>query len=623
MPIVYRFGVKRPTVNEDLVREQMMLGNDYGNELRRHETTRRNTVREVLVDRDAQIQPLLDEAQELRWELVAAEDAAKAKRKETRSKSETKAQKAELKVLREKVKAKKAEVTAARKTLKLTEEQQAMQAAARAKYEAREKTEGVISADLYSGTRRRIQAAMDATQKAPLWSKKTGKPSNPRWRRWTGEGSVDVEIGEARRLPVENTLKGEGTYIQFKMEPEQAGMSKTRKKRKRGIVRMRVGSDSSRKPIWAEWPVLMHRPLPPASVISFAKIACNKIADREEWSLYLTLNLSKDEEEKRKATHGVGSVAMDLGWRKYGKNDMRVAYFLDDQGRAIDFRIEPEILAGFRKVEDLISIRKQAMNKMSGELRAWIKENEAPAWLRERTRYMWKWESRERFLGLLSSWKKNRWLNDEHGFNLLDIWAYGAYNEETGRREGGDRHLWQWERSQAKKSLRRRKDQYRRIAAQLSTTNRVLVVEDINLQTLKRKKEVGEEAVHDAAKYQQQVAACGELRAQVIQAFQSRGGQVFKVDPAYTSQRCSRCGVIRKANRQGAMYTCECGNIMDADENAAKNILALFRDSSKVTEVKVKKRKPKWVGLKEKKAKKEAENAVKKETARKPEVIFV
>jgi IS605 OrfB family transposase len=46
-----------------------------------------------------------------------------------------------------------------------------------------------------------------------------------------------------------------------------------------------------------------------------------------------------------------------------------------------------------------------------------------------------------------------------------------------------------------------------------------------------------------------------------------------KKAPAYSSQRCSKCGVICKSNRNGEIYKCTCGNFMDADLNAALNIL--------------------------------------------------
>ena len=47
-----------------------------------------------------------------------------------------------------------------------------------------------------------------------------------------------------------------------------------------------------------------------------------------------------------------------------------------------------------------------------------------------------------------------------------------------------------------------------------------------------------------------------------------------KTNPSYTSQQCSVCGAINKANRKGELYQCSCcGNVIDADYNAAINIL--------------------------------------------------
>ena len=54
-----------------------------------------------------------------------------------------------------------------------------------------------------------------------------------------------------------------------------------------------------------------------------------------------------------------------------------------------------------------------------------------------------------------------------------------------------------------------------------------------------------------------------------------RGGQLRKVNPAYTSQTCSECGVIDKASRESqAAFNCgHCGHTANADTNAARNIL--------------------------------------------------
>lgn len=54
---------------------------------------------------------------------------------------------------------------------------------------------------------------------------------------------------------------------------------------------------------------------------------------------------------------------------------------------------------------------------------------------------------------------------------------------------------------------------------------------------------------------------------------ESEGFTLIKVDPSYTSQTCSKCGAVIKANRQGEHYHCSCGLEIDADTNAAINIL--------------------------------------------------
>lgn len=56
---------------------------------------------------------------------------------------------------------------------------------------------------------------------------------------------------------------------------------------------------------------------------------------------------------------------------------------------------------------------------------------------------------------------------------------------------------------------------------------------------------------------------------------EENGIHLIKVDPCYTSQRCSSCGVIHKENRCGEKYNCHiCGTKLDADTNGAKNIVS-------------------------------------------------
>ena len=64
---------------------------------------------------------------------------------------------------------------------------------------------------------------------------------------------------------------------------------------------------------------------------------------------------------------------------------------------------------------------------------------------------------------------------------------------------------------------------------------------------------------------------------------EEKGFQLTKVDPSYTSQTCSNCGLIDKSNRKGETYRCKCGIEINADYNAAINILHRGIYSSSVT----------------------------------------
>jgi len=58
------------------------------------------------------------------------------------------------------------------------------------------------------------------------------------------------------------------------------------------------------------------------------------------------------------------------------------------------------------------------------------------------------------------------------------------------------------------------------------------------------------------------------------------GVPVFYIEPQYTSQRCSRCGHIENANRNGNLFHCKsCGTVENAGANAGFNIAFLHQQS--------------------------------------------
>lgn len=68
----------------------------------------------------------------------------------------------------------------------------------------------------------------------------------------------------------------------------------------------------------------------------------------------------------------------------------------------------------------------------------------------------------------------------------------------------------------------------------------------------------------------------GSLKQKLIFKAEEAGKRVALVDPAYTTQRCSRCGVTAPKELSERTHNCKiCGLVLGRDHNAAINILAL------------------------------------------------
>lgn len=61
------------------------------------------------------------------------------------------------------------------------------------------------------------------------------------------------------------------------------------------------------------------------------------------------------------------------------------------------------------------------------------------------------------------------------------------------------------------------------------------------------------------------------IRDKVEDLCKTEGVSLVFQSSTYRSQRCSSCGLVRKSNRKGKTYSCECGFEVDADFNASMN----------------------------------------------------
>lgn len=134
-------------------------------------------------------------------------------------------------------------------------------------------------------------------------------------------------------------------------------------------------------------------------------------------------------------------------------------------------------------------------------------------------------------------------------------------------RKKGSRRRRKMARSIAQTHLkieRQRRDFYFKIATQYAERYRTIVVEDLNFRALARS---------HLAKSVLDAGWSAFLNILTCKA-ESAGGQVVRINPRFTTQRCSRCSELVQKSLSVRTHSCpHCGYVVDRDVNAARNIL--------------------------------------------------
>jgi putative transposase len=132
------------------------------------------------------------------------------------------------------------------------------------------------------------------------------------------------------------------------------------------------------------------------------------------------------------------------------------------------------------------------------------------------------------------------------------------------------------------REARIRRDFHHKLTTDLAKNHGLVVIEDLRVQSMTRsaKGTIEQPGVKVAQKRGLNRAVLaqgwGEIATMLDYKTAQRGGLLVKVPAAYTSQTCSRCGVVDGASRRSqAIFACvACGHTANADVNAARNILA-------------------------------------------------
>jgi hypothetical protein len=595
---VYKYGIQAPLQNADLVRDQIFRAHKYYNTVLASARAERDGFRAL--DEASDVLGPLKEAQDAAQEALeqARKDLAKIRQK-TRSRGETKAQRDHVKEMREQAKQAKQAFQAKRKELK--EQHRPLRETIHEEFLAARRAARKESG-LYWGTYICVEAALgQACGSTPLYDK-DGKAKDPKWRQWRHEGTIAVQLQKG--MTTEQLFSCTDTRARLEVIPDR----NPNRKRKViwGRLWLRIGSEGA-SPVWAIFPVKLHRDLPADASIRWIKVHLKKVGPRDVWTVDFTLRTEPA------VTCGNGAVAIDLGWRKMG-DEIRVAAWVDNDGERGELRLDAHTLAGLQKHNELRSVRDQNRNEMLAKLMPLLQTQALPEWFRNRTvrkgaglpsqkqalAYLAQWQSFARLASLARFWAENRWEGDEESFLTLEAWRYQDF------------HLWQWEANQRRGSLNHRRDIYRNVAARLADRYSVIVVEDFDISKIAEKNAPEDDARQETGSTRQLVAPHTFITA-IKSAASARGAAVVEVDCRNSTRECPQCGFTEAwdaaASVQRVPPCPKCGSKHDQDYGAAEVLLGRYKTLEKDAPAKsVEKTESKWERVRRQRAEKLARN---------------
>ena len=605
---VMRYGLLPPTKNGEAVREQMRRARREGNDWVRAEAVGRERSRPML-ELCADFSSLKESKDAARKRRDAIASEIKQQHSATRSRSSTEGRRAELKDAERAYKDALAKFSAFQ--FGKPPEQIRRDPALRAQWEsiwgtlkepapkllkgqkrehykrragdantgvvAQMKREARARHEAYWGTYLCVEAAKLKSFTTTPWYDDDGETRNPRYARKDDRDRVAVQfVGKTTTVEdlFTGTTKARIEVVDAPLVKQTGELRTTRREDQYALLHLRVGHASD--PVWATFPMVMHRPLPPGAVVSWIKVTATPIGRNQRWTCEVTCEF----EEACPRSGGQGVAAVVFGWHKV-QAGLRVAAWMSDSGEVGELTIgemglgevdadggRGGIASGIRQASKIRSVRDEAFSRALASLLGWLSEHDMPAWMRDCTTrrkydsrgnviaqqppskkqavgWLSEWKSQARLASLVKRWAENRVDGDEEIFGRRPrLGADDKPVDGTGAGLEGwryhDFHLWQYETHQRESALLRRREHYRRFAATFGDKFDTLLIDGSRFDDLRR----NPKASDDRGKVKppasdQFLAAPGELREVIKHAVR---GEVRVTDPGGTATTCPKCG---------------------------------------------------------------------------------
>jgi hypothetical protein len=455
---VYKFGCRSPLPeNVEVVRAQIRAAHDYRNDLVAVERGRRAALRAIL------------DTPEIRIAEERVRSATKSTRKEAlRTLSTLRNKTLEETTVSERlsVPLEWIDTPGRRKRLRypyspLFETERIALLDASIRGDAREST------TCFWGSYLTIEASSDQARKKPLYERDGLTPSDPRFVRaiecgigsGTYEGQIGIQIQGG--LLTNEAIACKDTRIQ--LHPDRYGLTGPWR-----MLWLRVDSDG-RQPIWAKFPTKLHRQIPDAAYWKWVRVSCVREGTHAVWSCEITVN--DPNPTARSLDHELaGTVALEVDWRPIDSGGIVVGNWRDDSGQSGEIHLSPRDVQAIQKsTSDLRAVRDLIRNDMIPRLSKAMQGESVPPWLAEARSTIHLWLSQERFHRLHYRWSREAANVAPKALELLTMWRHR------------DRHLWQYADGMRGQSLRRRRHNYRLLAAEWAKKYKTVIIDDRNL----------------------------------------------------------------------------------------------------------------------------------------------
>lgn len=539
----FKFGARKPVLNEQLVLDQLFLAHRLGNDLVAEEKESREQYREARKRLFPRLVEIENEILSILSEIEGHRDAIKAENQTQRKMVKNNKLAKTISTLKRKVTSLRKEEKELNKIAKNNEELNSL--------DGRE----VFQKRLYQeygekglGWGTRNQVIQDR-----LKSKR-----DPRFHRYQGEGQLSFQIQKPNQLNFEKLLECKDSRARLHLTSEWKRRGDQGEESAYGILWLRIGSEG-RAPVWTEIPVFIHRKLPEDGTITWVHLLRKKVATKYKWEVQFVV--ARDSWPTEDC--GNHKCVIDGGYRRV-ENGLRVATYAGTDGVEDTLVISDTRLGRWKKVDDLQSIRSKRYNDILERFRSWVKENKdiLPEEIQERVKTLphWKGASQARLASVVNYWREHRFNGDESIFVHLEEW----------RKK--DKHLYEWEDNQRKNNIDWRKNFYRKWVKGLRKRYGSIGVEDVDWAEVQKTPEP--EKGKKISTSNRAIAAYGLLSQMIVDS-----GETHKLPAKNTSKRCFYCKKICEKLGAGISHTCEhCGETWDRDFNAVHNMLEVLRE---------------------------------------------